>query len=511
MKESIKKIAIAVAITLFVTVAIPVISALCGMSSIFAVDFNGIYGNNTLTAFAAEQVNDEYTMTTARTFSKNNDFLLLATNIDDVTAYKEVGYEVSVDGAEATKEGSDKFYESITVKTDGEGGTHKFEITDIFPNAVADGMIVDEIAYDATKAYTVKAYMITNDEQTIYGAEKTFEATPVVPAYTRVDKDGVESETGAYILFGSYPQTKVADETVTTALTAEAGALPTAENAQNWTSYGYYQGNGTGSGISNETAYMWYQDVSYENEEYRGVYFTSYRPTSTKNPSSAANSKQDDNGYFVSDDTTKNVYWFKYEPIKWTIMKEESGYATVLCSMAIDSREYFYGERNGEFVAGNYKESSIRAWLNDNFYQTAFGALEQAIIQTVTVDNSAATTDSATNKYACENTEDKVWLFSYQEVAAMVMAADGGSFPGNELGCGQHGATVLFTRYRVATDYAKCQGISVSSSKVNWWERSSTGSHSMKAGCSNTLGHAGSSAFTTETGYGVVPALQIKL
>ena len=62
----------------------------------------------------------------------------------------------------------------------------------------------------------------------------------------------------------------------------------------------------------------------------------------------------------------------------------------------------------------NYKNSFVRHWLTDTFYIDAF-SLDSTIVKTKTVDNSAATTASTTNPYACENTQDKVYLLSYQD------------------------------------------------------------------------------------------------
>ena len=62
----------------------------------------------------------------------------------------------------------------------------------------------------------------------------------------------------------------------------------------------------------------------------------------------------------------------------------------------------------------NYEYSDIRAWLNEDFYNSAF-ALGNSHVQTTVVDNGASTTDSQSNEFACSNTEDKVFLPSYQD------------------------------------------------------------------------------------------------
>ncbi len=328
--------------------------------------------------------------------------------------------------------------------------------------------------------------------------------------YIRVDADENEDESGEYILFGSYPQTEVMDSTLTSALNTLAGTLPTDENDYAWTSYGYYIYG------SNSTDYMWYQDVTYGGEDYRAVYFTSYRPYYTSSSSSTSYTNQDDNGYYMS-----TVYWFKYEPIKWKIIDDsESGYATLLCEMLIDSQAYqntyYYDSSTGYYYAtddagnilmdgedkvyaNNYEYSTIRAWLNDTFYQTAFNELEQAIIQTVTVDNSAATTSSSSNSYACNNTQDKVWLLSYQEAKAIT---------------GSTGSTT--EREKQTTDYAQCQGAWTSTStnyagNGYWWLRSPYSNNSSFAYIVFLDGYLDSSYYVDDTRRGVCPALKIQL
>ncbi len=183
---------------------------------------------------------------------------------------------------------------------------------------------------------------------------------------------------------------------------------------------------------------MYYIDKEYNGEKYRGVYFTSYRPYYCSDSSSALNSVQYDNGY-----VTSTVYWFKYEPIKWRIAEESGGTVTLVADLILDSQQYDYEDGS---CSNNYAESTIRAWLNESFYNTAFNELQQAIIQTVEVDNSAESTFDDSNPHACENTFDKIFLMSYVE------------------------STTWFTssaeRQKQGSDYAKSQGLSVDTSSA---------------------------------------------
>ena len=60
---------------------------------------------------------------------------------------------------------------------------------------------------------------------------------------------------------------------------------------------------------------MYYIDIDIDNDDsydYRGVYFTRYRPLSTESPSESI---QPLNGYEI-----ETTYWFKYEPIEWDVL-----------------------------------------------------------------------------------------------------------------------------------------------------------------------------------------------
>lgn len=123
-----------------------------------------------------------------------------------------------------------------------------------------------------------------------------------------------------------------------------------------------------------------------------------------------------DNGTTIVSGTT---YWFKCEPITWNVIKNNNGEYYIVSSVLLDVHRYYNSTSSrtidGQTVyANNYKYSDIRAWLNEDFYKSAF-ALGNSHIQTTTVDNSAATTDRSSNGYACTNTEDKVFLPSYQD------------------------------------------------------------------------------------------------
>ncbi|MBQ7712585.1 MAG: InlB B-repeat-containing protein [Clostridia bacterium] len=322
-----------------------------------------------------------------------------------------------------------------------------------------------------------------------------------------------------YIYFGTYPQTIVTDSSITSALCSLAGTLPTSSNSQAWSSYGYYL-NGS---VSN---YMWYIDLEYSGEKYRGVYFTKYRdsyaayvyPESYSGYfGSEINSDQDENGY-----SSYTVYWFKYEPIKWRILSEADGEALILCEMIIDSQEYYtsrssssFSHNGGTGYANNYALSNIRAWLNDTFYNTAFTDLQKQLIVLTTVDNSARSTNpnnnatasnSGTNTYACADSEDYIFLLSKQEVTN----SDYG-FNSSDPSYNRDTA-----RRKQNTDYAKSQGVLTSTDSGyegngDWWLRSPSYSNSRCACGVSRYGDTRGGGEVDYTPCGVVPALRIRL
>ncbi len=318
--------------------------------------------------------------------------------------------------------------------------------------------------------------------------EPSSPTTPTGDEYTRVDVNNNESASGEYILFGSYPQTDVTT-TMSTALSSNVTDKPSSSNNNGWTSYGYY----ISGRVSN---FMWYKDVTHsDGNKYRAVYFTSYRPYYTSSSSSTGNSNQDDNGYYIS-----TVYWFKFEPIKWRILSESNGEALILSEMILDSQQFDY---DGSY-SNNYAQSTIRSWLNDNFYNTAFNDLQKELIIKTTVDNSASTTSSSTNQYACENTNDNIFLLSYKDVL------------NTEYGFSSSYSTYDVARQKKNSDYAKVQGCwtSTNSSYLGngcWWLRSPSNGSSDVALNVGYVGRANNGYSVSNTDFGVVPALRIQL
>lgn len=300
-------------------------------------------------------------------------------------------------------------------------------------------------------------------------------------------EETTDYKVGDIVEFGTYPQSLVADSSLISAIDSLDGE---------WVSYNYYSGTGyISDGNMASSTFMRYKDVSYNGEKYRGVIFDLYRPNVTGYSFSAEQSSQDDNGY-----TNGNIYWFRYEPIKWRVLDPETG--LIMCDTAIDSQAFnnyfyydgseYYGDHDCNYYASNYAMSSIRAWLNDDFYNTAFSTEQKADIFETELDNSS--TDSTV--YDAPSTTDKVFLLSYSEVFDSNYGFDSTA------------------RQMKCTEYAKCQGCwqcpeNSYAGNVIWWTRSPRDSYSSRDILYTGSGNYGSSVNYTDEG--VVPALRLNL
>ena len=96
------------------------------------------------------------------------------------------------------------------------------------------------------------------------------------------------------------------------------------------------------------------------------------------------------------------------EPIEWIVIAEEDGKLLVMSRYILDGVPY-----HTEYTDVTWETCALRAFLNDDFYNTAFDADEQARILTTTVTNP----DNARMSVPGGNdTEDKIFLLSMEEV-----------------------------------------------------------------------------------------------
>ena len=110
-------------------------------------------------------------------------------------------------------------------------------------------------------------------------------------------------------------------------------------------------------------------------------------------------------------------YWFKVEPIEWTVLNFKNGDYTLVSDRLLEQTNFdnHGGSRiidTKTIYENNYEYSSIRDWLNSSFENKLFflnTGTDYHVIDTV-VDNSAKTTGSEWKDFACNNTIDKVFL-----------------------------------------------------------------------------------------------------
>lgn len=203
-------------------------------------------------------------------------------------------------------------------------------------------------------------------------------------------------------------------------------------------------------------------------------------------------------GTEVSQASANSEKYFRVEPIKWRVLNPSaSGNKILLAESILTANVPYYGSSSGRTLneatiyGNNYKYSNIRAylngtknqfvtdggtatendidWTNKGFLQTAFTQSAQSLIATTTVDNSAASTNpasnaskwnSGTNDYACENTSDKIFLLSEKEATT----SDYGFSEYNVYGIGN-------SRIRITTDFAKANYAyqSTTAGSGGWW------------------------------------------
>ena len=146
-------------------------------------------------------------------------------------------------------------------------------------------------------------------------------------------------------------------------------------------------------------------------------------------------------GYYEQDGDVSNGA----EVIEWRVLAIEDGKALIISEYGLDAMRY-----NTDVVDITWEECTLRGWLNDDFYNTAFTEEEQARIaltQLINDDNLAYSTEGG------NDTDDKVFLMSVEEAKEY--------FADDE------------DRKAFATRYAQNHGAFVSDTgEIRWWLRS---------------------------------------
>lgn len=305
--------------------------------------------------------------------------------------------------------------------------------------------------------------------------------------YDSIDH-GMEFE---IVELGRYPNNLVKDEDTIQLLNNKV-IIPNSLELNGWNDYEYYLD-------SNIESYMYYIDIDINDDtifDYRGVYFTEQRTVYTETVTNNEHNYQLENGYEIN-----NIYWFKYETIRWFVMKTDGNKKLLLTESIIDSQEYHTDRQDDAFehnggmgYSNDYVLSNIRKWLNDNFYNTAFNEAEKAKILETTVDNGL-TSMRANSLYYSENTNDYVFLFSYMEALELFNS--------------------FSDRMAFGTDYAQSQGLFVNR-QINepessyWYLRTPGSNYPYDSYFVTYFGGVHDNFYVNRTYYGIRPAIWIE-
>lgn len=314
---------------------------------------------------------------------------------------------------------------------------------------------------------------------------------------------------GDLIRFGSYPQSEITDEETISALNSLV-------SDDDWVSYGYYSGTGS-VGTMEPSDYMRYTDKELDGVKYRGIIFDYGRPEKVF-ASAGSFSLAVSNGGFAA----STVYWFSYEPIIWRVLDPENKIITT--DSIIDSQPFnnciykneeisdtkfaYYSDPDYTNYANAYSTSSIRAWLNYDFYYMAFSSLQRDNIElTPLPENTDYFTMQGRSGYEGLTdiaTDDYVWLLSNSEVNKTYVNAFGQPLStNNKYNYYQNKSTP-------GTRYAQSQGAVKWNNYFRWFLR--TPGHNSSYACyvdSGGTATINGTQTTFYTSYGIRPAMKL--
>ena len=260
-------------------------------------------------------------------------------------------------------------------------------------------------------------YYSTGNEQEISTAKKDLVENPKIVKDTSVE--GGKKVTWDCIWFGSYPQTKIVSSS------KENDLYSTLETANGWDKN---------------------NDIIIGKEKYHRA---------------------------------KKSY-FKYEPIKWRVIKCENGEALLLSDIVLDKQKY-----NKRLNKVTWEKSTLRKWLNKKFMNRAFSSSEQEAIHTTKVineDNYYYKTDGG------NDTLDKIYLLSLSETDEE-----------KEYGfTDSYGMTIKYSNYADLDDYQY------------WWLRT-PGEKNISAAAVDMSGKAYLGGGESDMELGIRPVLHLNL
>lgn len=176
--------------------------------------------------------------------------------------------------------------------------------------------------------------------------------------------------------------------------------------------------------------------VSNNIEEMDSVYLGRYPQSVVKDTSLIDllddKSKKIESGYFMCNGKKyfklKKKY-YEYEPIRWRVLEKKGNSALLITDKFLAKRMFsstIFVDEGGYIFdvddCSNWDTSDLRKWLNKDFFDNAFNAVEQDVIETRELDNSLKSTglEEINNKYIrFESTKDKLFILSFLEAKTL--------------------------------------------------------------------------------------------
>lgn len=186
-------------------------------------------------------------------------------------------------------------------------------------------------------------------------------------------------------------------------------------------------------------------------------------------------------GRYEQDNVTENGP----EPIVWFVLAEKDGRLLLWSKDALDHAQYNSGQRDV-----TWKECSLRTFLNDDFYNTAFTDSEKLLIPNAKTRNGG---NSASITKGGDDTMDHVVIMSFDELL-------------------EYGVQNLHLEWigTYPTEYAKAQGVESHAEygTCKWWIRTPGMEQSHAVYC-DMIGQPLYSAPVSRKGIGVRPMIWV--
>ena len=149
------------------------------------------------------------------------------------------------------------------------------------------------------------------------------------------------------------------------------------------------------------------------------------------------------------------------EPIEWQVLTVEDGRALLISRYALDARPY-----NKAYINITWRRSTLRKWLNGDFFSSAFSSAEKNSIAEVKISNPDNVYSRA---WGGSPTKDRIFLLNIYEM---------NTYFSNDA-----------ERQCEATAYAKAKGAYIDDDGNSWWWLRSPGRDGQTAAVALSIGY----------------------